>query len=155
MSNSFHGRTMGAMSVTSNEASHLAFGPILEGLVRVKFNDINEIKDVLTAHKDIAAILLEPIQGEGGIISCSDDYMKELSDMCIANKILLMADEVQSGFCRTGKWFSYQHFNVSPDVVLNVTKERIIRLLPPLICEEQHILNIVDIIEQLIKENYE
>ena len=118
MSNSFHGRTMGAMSVTSNEASHLAFGPILEGLVRVKFNDINEIKDVLTAHKDIAAILLEPIQGEGGIISCSDDYMRELSDMCISNKILLMADEVQSGFCRTGKWFSYQHFNVSPDVVM-------------------------------------
>ena len=267
MSNSFHGRTMGAMSVTSNEASHLAFGPILEGLIRVKFNDINEIKDVLREHKDIAAILLEPIQGEGGIISCSDDYMRELSDMCTANKILLMADEVQSGFCRTGKWFSYQHFNVSPDVVmvakalgngvpigaclakgdaakvlsagmhgstfggnylstsvglcildimrdehicnhvraitstmknamhskikdlkavsdirihgmmigieldrnctelvvkalekglvLNVTKDRIIRLLPPLICEDKHILNIVDIIEQLIKENYE
>jgi acetylornithine aminotransferase len=267
MSNSFHGRTMGAMSVTSNEASHQAFGPILEGLVRVKFNDINEIKDVLTTHKDIAAVLLEPIQGEGGIISCSDDYMKELSDVCTANKILLMTDEVQSGFCRTGKWFSYQHFNISPDVVmvakalgngvpigaclakgdaarvlsagmhgstfggnylstsvglcildimrdehickhvrviastmknamhsklkdlkavsdiriygmmigieldcnctelvvkalekglvLNVTKDKIIRLLPPLICEEQHILNIVDIIEELIKDNYE
>ncbi len=267
MSNSFHGRTMGAMSVTSNKVSHQAFGPILEGLIRVKFNDIDEIREAMATHKDIAAVLLEPIQGEGGIISCSNDYIKELSEVCIVNKILLMVDEVQSGFCRTGKWFSYQHFNVSPDVVmvakalgngvpigaclakgdaanvlsagmhgstfggnylsttvglcildimkdehicnhvrtissimkdalyskikdlkavsdiriygmmigielhhnctelvvkalekglvLNVTKERIIRLLPPLICEEQHILNIVDIIEQLIKDNHE
>ena len=84
MSNGFHGRTMGAMSVTSNEVSHLAFGPILEGLVRVKFNDINAIREALTVHKDIAAVLLEPIQGEGGIISCSDDYMRELSEICIA-----------------------------------------------------------------------
>ena len=106
------------MSVTSNKVSHLAFGPILEGLIRVKFDDINEIKEVITDNKDIAAVLLEPIQGEGGIISCSNDYMKELSEICTANKILLMVDEVQSGFCRTGKWFSYQHFNVSPDVVM-------------------------------------
>ena len=267
MSNSFHGRTMGAMSVTSNEVSHQAFGPILEGLIRVKFNDIDEFREAIATYKDIAAVLLEPIQGEGGIISCSNDYIKELSEVCIVNKILLMVDEVQSGFCRTGKWFSYQHFNVSPDVVmvakalgngvpigaclakgdaakvlsagmhgstfggnylstsvglcildimrdehicnhvrvitstmkdamhskikdlkavsdiriygmmigielhcnctelvikalekglvLNVTKDRIIRLLPPLICEEKHILNIVDIIEQLIKDNYE
>ena len=267
MSNSFHGRTMGAMSVTSNEVSHLAFGPILEGLIRVQFNDIDQIKKVLAEHNDIAAVLLEPIQGEGGIISCSNDYIKQLSEICIANKILLMADEVQSGFCRTGKWFSYQHFGVSPDVVmvakalgngvpigacltrgvaanvlkpgmhgstfggnylstsvglcildimrdtricahvrqisetmkdamhlklnnlksvsdiriygmmigielscnctelvlkalekglvLNVTKEKVIRLLPPLICEKHHVLSIVDLVEQLIVENYE
>ncbi len=267
MSNSFHGRTMGAMSVTSNKMSHKAFGPILDGLIRVKFNDINEFESVIQNNDDIVAVLLETIQGEGGIISCSKSYMQKVYDLCKKDKILLMADEVQSGFCRTGRWFSYQHFNIVPDVVMvakalgngvpigaclargdaasvlkagmhgstfggnflstsvglcildimrdthtcahvmqiskimneemskslknlksvsdirifgmmigielnvnctdlvvkaldkglviNVTKEKIIRLLPPLICEEKHIIDIVDIIKQLIKENYE
>ncbi len=267
MSNSFHGRTMGAMSVTSNTTSHNAFGPILDGLIRVKFDDIEEIKKAINDNDDIAAVLLEPIQGEGGIISCSESYIKELSRLCFTNKILLMIDEVQSGFCRTGKWFSYQNFDINPEVVLvakalgngvpigacltrgnaanvlqagmhgstfggnflstsvglcildimrdqhicahvkkisdfmrvemhsqlknlksvsdiriygmmigielkhnctdlvikalekglviNVTKEKIIRLLPPLICDEDQVLAIVSIIKQIIEENYE
>ena len=118
MSNSFHGRTMGAMSVTSNLMSHEAFGPILDGLIRVKFNDINELESVVENNSDIAAILLETIQGEGGIVSVANSYMQKIYETCKENKILLMADEVQSGFCRTGRWFGYQHFNVMPDVVM-------------------------------------
>jgi len=267
MSNSFHGRTMGAMSATSNKNSHELFGPIMDGIIRVNFNNIDDIKNAIKSNSDISAVLLEPIQGEGGIISCDLSYLQELDRLCKENDILLMVDEVQSGFCRTGKWFSYQHFNILPDVVmvakalgngvpigaclarneaakilkagmhgstfggnylstavglsvldimrdsqiclnvkhisdvmksaadnhlkslnavseiriygmmigielksnctelvikalekglvLNVTKEKVIRLLPPLICKEEHILKIVDIIKQLIIENYE
>jgi acetylornithine aminotransferase len=267
MSNSFHGRTMGAMSATSNKNSHELFGPIMDGIIRVNFNNTDDIKNAIKSNSDISAVLLEPIQGEGGIISCDLSYLQELDRLCKENDILLMVDEVQSGFCRTGKWFSYQHFNILPDVVmvakalgngvpigaclarneaakilkagmhgstfggnylstavglsvldimrdsqiclnvkhisdvmksaadnhlkslnavseiriygmmigielksnctelvikalekglvLNVTKEKVIRLLPPLICKEEHILKIVDIIKQLIIENYE
>ena len=267
MSNSFHGRTMGAMSATANSSSHEAFGPILDGLIRIKFNDIDEVNQAIENYNDISAILLEPVQGEGGIIPCDKSYLQKLREICSKNNILLMIDEVQSGFCRTGKWFSYQHSNIHPDVVMvakalgngvpigaclasgvaahvlkagmhgstfggnylstsvglkvldimrdtrlcqhvndiskvmydymnlklkplksvcqirscglmigiqlniictelvtkaldkglviNVTKENVIRLLPPLICEEEHVRSIVDILEELIRENYE
>ncbi len=267
MTNSFHGRTMGAMSATSSTISHDAFGPILDGLIRVEFNKISAIKKVLDDHDEISAILLEPIQGEGGIVPCDTSYLQEVRDICNQKNILLMIDEVQSGFCRTGRWFGYQHSGILPDVVMvakalgngvpigaclarggaanvltagmhgstfggnflstsvglkvldimrdkqlcqhvvtiskamqeymdtklkildpvheirvsglmigielkenctqlvkkaldkglviNVTKHRTIRLLPPLICKEKDLLEIVDIIEELITENYE
>ena len=267
MTNSFHGRTMGAMSATSSTISHDAFGPILDGLIRVEFNKISAIKRVLDDHDEISAILLEPIQGEGGIVPCDTSYLQEVRDICNQKNILLMIDEVQSGFCRTGRWFGYQHSGILPDVVMvakalgngvpigaclarggaanvltagmhgstfggnflstsvglkvldimrdkqlcqhvvtiskamqeymdtklkildpvheirvsglmigielkenctqlvkraldkglviNVTKHRTIRLLPPLICKEKDLLEIVDIIEELITENYE
>ena len=118
MSNSFHGRTMGAMSATSNSISHKMFGPILDGLVRVEFNSINEIRETLKNNTEVAAILLEPVQGEGGIIPCDNSYLKEVREICNEKNILLMIDEVQSGFCRTGRWFSYQHSQIKPDVVM-------------------------------------
>ena len=267
MTNSFHGRTMGAMSATSNTLSHEAFGPILDGIIRVKFNDIEDTKKAIKENSDISAILLEPVQGEGGIVACDKLYLQELRKICDEHNILLMIDEVQSGFCRTGKWFSYQHSNILPDVimvakalgngvpigsclargsaahvlkagmhgstfggnflstsvglkvldimrdmrlcqhvstiskimheyldqkirvlksvyeirtcgfmigielnhacidlvnkaldkglVINVTKDKTIRLLPPLICKEEHVIKIVDILEELIRENYE
>ena len=267
MSNSFHGRTMGAMSATANASSHDAFGPILDGLVRVRFNNIDDIHKTLENLNDVSAILLEPVQGEGGIIPCDNSYLQALRGLCDEKKILLMIDEVQSGFCRTGKWFSYQHSNIQPDVVMvakalgngvpigaclargpaahvlkagmhgstfggnflstsvglkvmdimrdmrlcqhvnkiskimhdymdlklkplkpvneirqcglmigiqlhdvctelvikaldkglviNVTKEKTIRLLPPLICKEEHVISIVDILEELIRDNYD
>jgi len=267
MSNSFHGRTMGAMSATSSTLSHDAFGPVLDGLVRVEFNNIEAIKNVLSDHHEISAILLEPIQGEGGIVPCDKAYLQEVRNICNQQSILLMIDEVQSGFCRTGRWFGYQHSGISPDVVMvakalgngvpigaclargsaahvltagmhgstfggnflstsvglkvldimrdkqlcqhvtttskamqdymetrlkkleavreiricglmigielrknctelvkkaldkglviNVTKHKTIRLLPPLICKEKDLYKIVDIIEELITENYE
>ncbi len=267
MTNSFHGRTMGAMSATSSTISHDAFGPILDGLIRVEFNKISAIERVLDDYDEISAILLEPIQGEGGIVPCDTSYLQEVRDICNQKNILLMIDEVQSGFCRTGRWFGYQHSGILPDVVMvakalgngvpigaclarggaanvltagmhgstfggnflstsvglkvldimrdkqlcqhvvtiskamqeymdtklkildpvheirvsglmigielkenctqlvkkaldkglviNVTKHRTIRLLPPLICKEKDLLEIVDIIEELITENYE
>ena len=118
MSNSFHGRTMGAMSATSSTKSHDAFGPILDGLIRVEFNKIEAIKNVLNKHDEISAILLEPVQGEGGIVPCDKAYLQQLRDICNQQNILLMIDEVQSGFCRTGRWFGYQHSGISPDVVM-------------------------------------
>lgn len=267
MTNGFHGRTMGAMSVTANAISHDAFGPILDGLIRVKFNSFEDCKRAIESNTDVSAVLLEPIQGEGGIVPCDKEYLQKIRDICTKNNILLMIDEVQSGFCRTGRWFSYQHSGVAPDVVMvakalgngvpigaclakgdaahvlvagmhgstfggnflstavglkildimrdnqlcqhvskiskimsdymtkkiqplsnvqdiricgmmigielkkpctdlvikaldkglvmNVTKEKVIRLLPPLICQEKDVLMIVDIVENLIRENYE
>jgi len=95
MSNSFHGRTMGAMSATSNKNSHELFGPIMDGIIRVNFNNTDDIKNAIKSNSDISAVLLEPIQGEGGIISCDLSYLQELDRLCKENDILLMVDEVQ------------------------------------------------------------
>ena len=90
----------------------------MDGLIRVEFNKIEAIKNVLSNHDDVSAILLEPVQGEGGIVPCDKAYLQEVRDICNQQNILLMIDEVQSGFCRTGRWFSYQHSGISPDVVM-------------------------------------
>ena len=117
MENSFHGRTLAALSATGGEKAHKGFYPLIDGLLRVPYNNIQEIKKLAKQNNDIVAILLEPIQGEGGIKIPDDDYLSKLRSLCDANNWLLMVDEVQSGFCRTGKWFGYQHSNIIPDVV--------------------------------------
>ena len=117
MENSFHGRTMAALSATGSGKAHKGFYPLLDGLLRVPFDNVEQIKLLAEKHSDIVAILLEPIQGEGGIIIPSNDYLNQLRKICDDNKWLLMIDEVQSGFCRTGKWFAYQHNEIIPDVV--------------------------------------
>ena len=112
MNNSFHGRTMAALSATSEGKAHQGFYPLLDGLTRAPYNDIKSIESLSKTNKNIVAILLEPIQGEGGIIIPNDDYLSQLRDICDKNNWLLMIDEVQTGFCRTGKWFasvSYTH----------------------------------------------
>ena len=117
MNNSFHGRTMAALSATSEGKAHQGFYPLLDGLKRVPYNDIKSIESLSKTNKNIVAILLEPIQGEGGIIIPNDDYLSQLRDICDKNNWLLMIDEVQTGFCRTGKWFAFQHSNIIPDVI--------------------------------------
>ena len=117
MNNSFHGRTMAALSATSEGKAHQGFYPLLDGLTRVPYNDIKSIESLSKTNKNIVAILLEPIQGEGGIIIPNDDYLSQLRDICDKNNWLLMIDEVQTGFCRTGKWFAFQHSNIIPDVI--------------------------------------
>ena len=117
MENSFHGRTLAALSATGGEKAHKGFYPLIDGLLRVPYNNIQEIKKLAKQNNDIVAILLEPIQGEGGIKIPDDDYLSKLRSLCDANNWLLMVDEVQSGFCRTGKWFGYQHSKIIPDVV--------------------------------------
>ena len=117
MENSFHGRTLAALSATGGDKAHKGFYPLIDGLLRVPYNNIQEIEKISKQNNDIVAVLLEPIQGEGGIKIPDDDYLPKLRSMCDANSWLLMIDEVQSGFCRTGKWFGYQHSEIIPDVV--------------------------------------
>jgi len=117
MDNSFHGRTMAALSATGSKKAHDGFTPLVEGFIHVPFNNIDAVKSVLSEEKDVVAILLEPIQGEGGIILPDDKYLYQLREITHNHNILLMIDEVQSGFCRTGKWFAHQHENIIPDVI--------------------------------------
>lgn len=117
MDNSFHGRTMAALSATGSKKAHDGFTPLVEGFIHVPFNNIDAVKSVLSEEKNVVAILLEPIQGEGGIILPYDKYLYQLREITHNHNILLMIDEVQSGFCRTGKWFAHQHENIIPDVI--------------------------------------
>ena len=117
MENSFHGRTMAALSATGSKKAHDGFTPLVDGFIHVPFNNIDAVKSVLSEEKDVVAILLEPIQGEGGIILPYDKYLYQLREITYNHNILLMIDEVQSGFCRTGKWFAHQHENIIPDVI--------------------------------------
>tara|TARA_Y100000817_G_C16834698_1_gene535199 strand:+ start:91 stop:990 length:900 start_codon:yes stop_codon:yes gene_type:complete len=118
MENSFHGRTLAALSATSSKKSHEGFTPLVEGFIRVPYDSIEQLEDAVNKHVDIVAILTEPIQGEGGIKIPKPGYLNKLRDICNTKNLLFMVDEVQSGFCRTGKWFGYQHDHITPDVVM-------------------------------------
>lgn len=113
---SFHGRTLAALAATGQPAKHEPFQPMPAGFRHVPFNDI----DALDAAVDgsVAAVLLEPVQGEGGVLPASMEYLQAAQKMCIDRGVLLMLDEVQTGFARTGQWFGFEHYGVSPDVVL-------------------------------------
>jgi acetylornithine/N-succinyldiaminopimelate aminotransferase len=115
-SHSFHGRTMGALAATMNPRYHEGFEPILPGFVETPFNDLAAVERA-TGPKT-AAVLVEPVQGEGGIHPADDAYLAGLRRLCDAHGILLMLDEIQCGMGRTGRWFAYQHAAIVPDVVL-------------------------------------
>lgn len=116
MENAFHGRTLACLSATDSAKVQAGFGPLVEGFIRVPFNDIAAL-EALSAREDVAAVLLECIQGEGGIVPATVAYLHAVRKLCDAQNWLFIADEVQSGFCKTGSWFAYQHFGVLPDVV--------------------------------------
>jgi acetylornithine aminotransferase len=118
MENSFHGRTMAALSATDGVKVQKGFAPLLDGFIRAPYNNVEYIEKLVLEHNDIVAILLESIQGEGGIIIPDKGYLKNLKRICNSNKLFLMIDEVQSGFCRTGKWFAFQHDEITPDVIM-------------------------------------
>jgi acetylornithine/N-succinyldiaminopimelate aminotransferase len=114
----FHGRTMGALAATHSPKYQEGFTPMLEGFVRVPYNDVPAIKAAIAKHgSDIVAILVEPAQGEGGVRKPADDYLNHLRALCDAHNALLMLDEVQTGNGRSGKWFAYQHNGILPDVL--------------------------------------
>lgn len=117
MENSFHGRTMATISAGGNPKSKEGFEPLLEGFVRIPFNNVGALQDALKNDPDIVAILLEPIQGESGIRVPDAKYLNEVRKICDEHKILMMLDEVQSGMGRTGKFFCFEHNNIKPDVV--------------------------------------
>lgn len=116
---SFHGRTMATLSATGNKKVQEGFGPLVEGFIRVPFGDIEAIEEAAINHPDIVAILIEPIQGEGGVNTAPQgfSYLEEIRHICNQHNWLMMLDEVQTGNGRTGKYFAYQHTNIIPDVL--------------------------------------
>jgi ornithine--oxo-acid transaminase len=114
--NNFHGRTTNIISFSSDKDSRKGFGPFTPGFVMIPYNDINAFKKAI--NKNTIGILVEPIQGEAGINVPSPGYLKELRRICTEKGILLMLDEIQTGFCRTGKMFCFQHENVKPDILM-------------------------------------
>ena len=117
MDQAFHGRTMATLSATGSRKVQAGFEPLVPGFVRVPFDDLAAVRKVATNNRSVVAVLVELIQGEGGINICHADYLHGLREICDANGWLLMLDEVQSGTGRTGKWFAFQHSGVKPDVM--------------------------------------
>ncbi|MCH7335184.1 aspartate aminotransferase family protein [Acinetobacter sp. NIPH 2699] len=116
---SFHGRTLATLSATGNKKVQEGFAPLVEGFVRVPFGDIEAIQEAAIHHPDIVAILIEPIQGEGGVNTAPQgfSYLEEVRALCNQHNWLMMLDEIQTGNGRTGKYFAYQHTNIIPDVM--------------------------------------
>jgi acetylornithine/N-succinyldiaminopimelate aminotransferase len=112
---SFHGRTFATVTATAQPKYHEGFLPLLPGFVYIPFNDIDALKNAFT--DEVAAVLVEPIQGEGGINVASPQFMQAIAELCQANGALVILDEVQSGMGRTGKWFAYQHYDIEPDII--------------------------------------
>ena len=117
MEGSFHGRTMATLSATGNRSAQAGFEPLVSGFVRAPYNDVEAVRNIIANNSDVVAILVEPVQGEGGVIIPAADYLNQLRDICDANNMLLMLDEVQTGNGRTGSYFAYQQNNILPDVV--------------------------------------
>ena len=116
MEKSFHGRTLATLSATGNTKIQQGFAPLVEGFIRVPYNDISAIKQALELHDNIVAILVEPIQGEGGVNIPAADYLNQIRSLCDQHKLLMMLDEIQTGIGRTGKFLAFQHNAIIPDV---------------------------------------
>ncbi|MBI4825005.1 MAG: acetylornithine transaminase [Nitrospirae bacterium] len=113
--NSFHGRTLTSLSATGQEKLQKGFEPLTPGFKHVPFNNIGALKNAITRHT--CAVMLEPIQGEGGVRVPDKDYLKHVREICNDHGLLLILDEVQTGMGRTGKLFAYEHFNMEPDII--------------------------------------
>lgn len=114
---SFHGRTLATLSASGNRQIQSGFEPLVQGFYRVPYNDLAAVQQVGERNKDVVAVLVEPITGEGGVAIPDAGYLKGLRKLCDERGWLLMVDEIQTGMCRTGKWFACQHEGVVPDVM--------------------------------------
>lgn len=119
MEKSFHGRTMATLTATGNKKVQEGFAPLVEGFIRIPFGDVEALEEVALQYPDIVAVLLEPIQGEGGINTAPQgfSYLEDVRRICNQNNWLMMLDEVQTGNGRTGRYFAYQHTQIVPDVL--------------------------------------
>lgn len=117
MDKAFHGRTLATLTATGNRKVQAGFEPLVSGFVRAPFNDLDALNTIASNNSDVVAVLVEPIQGEGGVVVPSPDYLAELRALCDRQEWLLMLDEVQTGNGRTGTFFNYQHSGILPDVV--------------------------------------
>jgi ornithine--oxo-acid transaminase len=111
----FHGRTLVAISMSTDPDSTVNYGPYVPGFVQVPYGDADAIAKAMTPNT--VAVLVEPIQGEAGVVVPPDGYLKKIRELCDKNKTLFIADEVQTGFCRTGKRFAWQHEGARPDIM--------------------------------------
>ena len=114
LEHSFHGRTMGSVATTHKEKYREPFAPVMPDVEFVRFNDVSDLKAKFSS--EVCAICIEPIQGEGGIHPVSHEFFATARELCNSTGALLLADEIQSGLGRTGKWFAYQHYGIQPDV---------------------------------------
>lgn len=117
MDNSFHGRTLATLAATGNPAVHRGFEPLMPGFVRVPYDNIEAIRQAAAQSPDIVAVLVEPVQGEGGVHAASAGYLQALRQLCDEHDWLMMIDEVQTGLGRTGAWFGFEHAGIEPDVI--------------------------------------
>jgi acetylornithine/N-succinyldiaminopimelate aminotransferase len=115
LEHSFHGRTIGSVATTHKEKYRLPFAPVMPDVEFVRFNDVDDLRAKFS--EDVCGICIEPIQGEGGIHPISQEFFAAARELCDSTGALLLADEIQCGFGRTGKWFGFQHFGIVPDVV--------------------------------------
>ncbi len=117
MEKSFHGRTMATLTATGNRKVQAGFEPLLTGFVRVPYDDVEAVRQVAEHNHDVVAVLVEPVEGEGGVRVPDAAYLRGLRELCDARGWLLMLDEVQTGVGRTGAWFAFQHAGILPDVM--------------------------------------
>jgi len=117
MEGSFHGRTLATLTATGNRRVQAGFEPLVSGFNRVPYNDLDAVRQVGDNDNKVVAVLVEPIQGEGGIVIPDEGYLEGIRRICDERGWLLMLDEIQTGMCRTGRWFAWQHEQLSPDVV--------------------------------------
>lgn len=117
MQGSFHGRTMATLSATGNPKVQQGFEPLVAGFVHAPYGDAEAVAAIMEERGDVVAVLVEPVQGEGGVVVPPAGYLEQLRTLCDKHAALLMLDEVQSGMARTGKLFAFQHENVTPDVM--------------------------------------
>jgi acetylornithine/N-succinyldiaminopimelate aminotransferase len=116
MEGAFHGRTLATLTATGGGKQREAFAPLPQGFRRVPYDDIGALR-AISGDGDIVAVMLEPVQGEAGIIVPKPGYLRQVAECCADNGWLLVVDEVQTGMCRTGRWFAHQHEDVRPDVM--------------------------------------
>lgn len=117
MNNSFHGRTLAALSATGNRKVQAGFEPLVSGFLRAPFGDLAAIENIAASNRDVVAVLVEPIQGEAGVVTPPPGYIEGLRQACDDHGWLLMVDEIQAGMCRSGRWFAHQHDGIRPDVL--------------------------------------
>jgi len=115
--NSFHGRTLATLTATGNRKTQAGFEPLVSGFLRVAYNDLEALQTIAKNSTEVVAVLLEPVQGEGGVNVPDDDYLAGVRAVCDQYGWLMMLDEVQTGMGRTGRWFAYQHTSIVPDVI--------------------------------------
>ncbi len=116
MEKSFHGRTMATLSATGNSKVQNGFSPLVEGFVHIPFNNVAAIEKAIAENDGCVAVLVEPVQGEGGVHIPADDYLNRVRELCDEHNLLMMVDEIQTGIGRTGKFLAYQHNGILPDV---------------------------------------